>query len=208
MPVKELSWSTIHLHGDAWLQHHRLRKEVFIERMGWGVPSANGLEYDQYDTPAAKYLLSLDDAQKVVAAVRLMSTTRSYMAADLWPEMFDGPSPRDPRIWEITRFCSSSDLSATERAEAVTEIIEAIQIFGLRRRISHFIAVMPLAMFNRSIKRAGCAYELTGEPLLIDKRRTGLAKIPVSRENLHSIRVTALARRMRQEALAREPATA
>jgi acyl homoserine lactone synthase len=42
--------------------HHRLRYRLFIERQVWDVPTYNALEYDKFDTSAAKYLLWLDDS--------------------------------------------------------------------------------------------------------------------------------------------------
>lgn len=198
MPILELGWATIHHHGDAWHQHHMLRKKVFIDRMGWDVPSEEGCEFDQYDTPASRYLIWVDEAKIVKGAVRLMPTTGAYMAKDLWPEMFDGPPPSRKETWEITRFCCDQDLEPAERSRVVSGIVEAIQTFGLKNQISSFIAVMPIAMFRASIKPTGCRYELIGPTLTIDGRPTGAARIPVDAKIRHNIRAIALAREMKR----------
>src|SRR5436190_10638472 len=52
-----ITWENAHLHGEAWISHHRLRYRIFVERQGWAVPTYNGLEYDEFDTPAARYIL-------------------------------------------------------------------------------------------------------------------------------------------------------
>ena len=40
-----------------WRISTRLRHRLFVERNGWQVPSHDGMEYDQFDTPAAVYLV-------------------------------------------------------------------------------------------------------------------------------------------------------
>ncbi len=61
MTVVSLSWETAHLHGETWISHHRLRHRLFVERQGWEIPTYRGMEYDEFDTPAAQYLLWVDD---------------------------------------------------------------------------------------------------------------------------------------------------
>ena len=205
MSILELGWATVHQYGDAWFKHHQLRHKVFINRMNWDVPSAEGCEYDQYDTPASRYLLWVDHDQEVRGAVRLMPTTVPYMARDMWPEMFVGEPPNSDDIWEITRFCCDQDLEPDKRARVVTGIVEAIQIFGLKRKISNYVAVMPLSMFRMSIKPTGCAYELIGPKLSIDGRPTGAARIPVSAKNRQRIRAVALAHEIRARSRGHDP---
>lgn len=55
-----LTWGTAHHFGDALAGQHRLRYRVFVQRAGWKVPHFNGMEWDQYDTPAAHYLVWRD----------------------------------------------------------------------------------------------------------------------------------------------------
>ena len=93
MPVVCLNWETAHLHGEAWIAHHRLRHRLFVERRGWDLPTHRGMEYDEFDTPAAWYLLWLDGQGETRGAVRLLPTTRPYMLQTLWPQLLRGVPP-------------------------------------------------------------------------------------------------------------------
>src|SRR4029450_11532791 len=72
MSVICVDWETAHLYGRAWISHHQLRYRVFAERRHWDVPSHNDLEYDQFDTPAAKYLVWLDAGGVARGVTRLI----------------------------------------------------------------------------------------------------------------------------------------
>lgn len=66
---------------------HRLRHFLYRERLDWDIPEFNGLEYDQFDTPAASYLVAVDDAGAVRAQSRLITCDHDYMLATLWPQL-------------------------------------------------------------------------------------------------------------------------
>jgi N-acyl-L-homoserine lactone synthetase len=104
MPIVYLDWETAHLHGEAWISHHRLRYRLFVERQQWNVPHVSGFEYDQFDTPAAKYVLWIDDNGQARGMTRLIPTTRPYMVQTLWPDLVDGELHCTPLVWEATRF--------------------------------------------------------------------------------------------------------
>src|SRR5688572_22902087 len=104
MPLVCLDWETAHLHGVAWISQHRLRHRLFVERQHWNVPTYKNLEYDQFDTPAAKYLLWLDWMGMARGVVRLVPTTQPYMVETLWPGLVRGSLPKSPSIWEASRF--------------------------------------------------------------------------------------------------------
>ena len=84
-----VTWETAHLFGEAWISHHRLRHRLFVERQGWEGPTHNSLEYDQFDTPAAVYLLWRDEAGQARGVTRLIPTERPYMLKEIWPDMVD-----------------------------------------------------------------------------------------------------------------------
>ncbi len=53
--IDVLTWENAHFYGSALASQHRLRYRLFVERQGWDVPCYQGMEYDQFDTPAAVY---------------------------------------------------------------------------------------------------------------------------------------------------------
>ncbi len=191
MPVLSVNWETAHLYGDAWISHHRLRHKLFVTRQKWRVPVHNGLEYDQFDTPAANYLLWLDDAGQARAAVRLIPTTRPYMVRELWPDWPSEELPESEIIWEATRFGCDRDLAPGMRRRALAEIICACQEFGVDHNIKKFLGVMPVAIFRRVLASAGCPIELISTPRDIDGYSTAVAYIHVSKEIWRTVRTKA-----------------
>jgi N-acyl-L-homoserine lactone synthetase len=47
--------------GNPLADQHRLRYRSIIERQNWDVPNYCQMEFDQYDNPAAKYLVYRDE---------------------------------------------------------------------------------------------------------------------------------------------------
>src|SRR4051812_38342699 len=58
---------------------HRLRAQVFHERLGWDVEVRDGWEIDRFDALDPLYLLSLDDDGHVRGSLRLLPTTGPNM---------------------------------------------------------------------------------------------------------------------------------
>jgi N-acyl-L-homoserine lactone synthetase len=188
MPLLSLNWETAHYHGDFWIEHHRLRHRIFVERKRWNVPSYGGLEYDQFDTPAAKYLLWAEDDRRVLGITRLIPTTERYMIRELWPEMMNREPPRSARIWEASRFGCEHAAPAALRRKIVKELICGCQEIGLENGVQGYLCIMPLAILKNVIGKAGCPYHLIGPSRHIDGHLTAIAYIPVSEEILDRIR--------------------
>jgi acyl homoserine lactone synthase len=184
MSVVCISWETAHLHGEAWISHHRLRHRVFVDRLGWQVPSYRGLEYDQFDTPAATYILWLDGEGLARGAARLIPTTQPYMVKTLWPELIDGDVPQTDQIWEATRFVCDRNLNSEMRRRIVAELICGCQEFGIARGISSYLGVMPVGIFRHVIAAAGCPVTLLGPPKRMGNHNIAAAYIDVSPKTL------------------------
>lgn len=187
MEVVCLSWETAHLHGEAWVSYHRLRHRLFIERLRWNVPTQNGLEYDQFDTPAAKYILWLDEDGRTRGGVRLIPTTGPYMVRRLWPELISGKLSEGPQIWEATRFGCDHDLEPALRRRVIAELICACQEYGVAHGIQAYLGVMPLMVFRRVIVKAGCPVELLGPTRRFGHHPVSAAYIHVSKEVLAKV---------------------
>lgn len=188
MGILVLNWQTASRHGEAWISQHRLRHRLFVDRQGWRLPAFHGLEYDQFDTPAAVYLLWLDAAGQARGMVRLIPTTRPYMVQSLWPHLLDHPCPVSARLWEATRFGCDRDLPAGQRRRILAELICASHEFALLNGIARYLAVMPRWIFERVLARQGCriVYAHAAPPAC----RTAIAAayIDISAEALAQIR--------------------
>ncbi len=108
-------------HADLLRQFHKLRKDVFVDQLGWDLPVHDGYEWDQYDCPRSTYILTEVDG-KCTGGCRLMKTDGrhtvgaveySYMLRDaklgnlpgMPPEMIED-TPSDGQVWEMTRAIS------------------------------------------------------------------------------------------------------
>src|SRR3984893_12275140 len=142
-----VTWETAHCHGEAWISHHRLRYRMFVERQRWTVPNYKDLEYDEFDTPAATYILSLDQHQRARGAARLIPTTRPYMVESLWADLVNSELPHCNSVWEASRFGCDRDLDATTRRQVIAELILGCQEFGIANGIHKYLGVMPVRIF-------------------------------------------------------------
>lgn len=107
---------------DLVREFFKLRKAVFIDRMDWPLYQYDEIEFEQYDTFQAVYLIA-HDGETVLGGARLIRTDRvigtgkvrySYMIRDacegLLPDMptnlcFERP-PTDAKVWELTRLAT------------------------------------------------------------------------------------------------------
>ena len=187
--IDVLTWENSHLFGPAMVSQHRLRYRLFVERQGWDIPCFRGMEYDQFDTPAAVYLLSRGERGEARGITRLIPTTRPYMIKDLWSDFVeDSDLPVCPDIWEGTRFGVDQNLEPGLRNRIGRELVLACLEFGLLNEIQHFLVLMPVLIIRRIIGGAGCHYEWLGEPRNIGKHRVAVARVTVSPQALHEAR--------------------
>jgi len=161
-----VSISTNHLFaGNPIHEQHRLRHECIVERQSWNVPSIRNMEYDQYDNPAATYLVWRDKSGKARGSSRLYPTDRSYMLQEIFPHLVSKtPMPKSYRIWEGSRFCVDSSLPPEMRKRIVQEIILGYLEFGLDQRITRFVGVMYPAYWRNIFIKNGWDVEFLGEP--------------------------------------------
>lgn len=188
MPVVCLSWETAHLHGETWISHHRLRHRLFVERQQWDVPTFRGFEYDQFDTPAAQYLIWLDGRGETRGVARLLPTTRPYMVKTLWPELVSGELPESDAVWEVTRFGCDHSLDPKARRRAVAEILCAMQEFGLQRGMDGYLVVTPRRLLKRVVVNAGCTVTILGPERNLGRRPAVAGYIHIDRDTLTVLR--------------------
>lgn len=135
MQVTTLSFGNMHNHGELFVNLLRARHETFVERNKWDLPTADGMEFDQYDTPASRWVC-VHEFGNVLAGVRLTPTTAqvgiySYMIRDAQrgllptiPEdlLFD-EAPVADHIWESSRVFVSESVPAKLRLRVQMSLI-------------------------------------------------------------------------------------
>jgi acyl homoserine lactone synthase len=88
---------------------HAFRHEVFIDRLNWRLPLLDGIERDQFDRDDTVYFtMGGERPEEIAACARLLPTmSGSYMLPEVLPELLgDMSAPRDPAVWELSRFAS------------------------------------------------------------------------------------------------------
>lgn len=179
--VDVVTWENAHLHGAALISHHRLRYRLFVERQNWDVPSYRGMEYDEFDTPAAVYLLSRRSDGEVQGITRLIPTIRPYMIRELWSDLVGRYQlPSAPQVWEGSRFGVEPGLGPAHRNRVAGELVLACQEFGLLHGIQRYLVLMPILIIRKVIGGAGCPFELIGQPQRLGSHRVAIAAVDVS----------------------------
>ncbi len=88
---------------------HKIRAQVFRDRLMWDVSVENGLERDEFDDENPLYLVSVDENSGIVqGSLRLLPTTGPNMLRDVFPILLeDGNVVESANIWEVSRFAIS-----------------------------------------------------------------------------------------------------
>jgi acyl homoserine lactone synthase len=160
-----VSISSNHLFpGNPVYEQHRLRHECIVKRQAWNVPTIRNMEYDQYDNPAATYLVWRDKSGRARGSSRLYPTDRPYMLQEVFPHLVSRVAmPKSAQIWEGSRFCVDESLAPELRQRIIQELVIGYLEFGLAQGISHMIGVMYPVYFRSIFIKNGWEVEWLGE---------------------------------------------
>ncbi len=186
MNVEILSFENLHIHGGLFVSFLKARKQAFIVQNNWNLPEAQGMEYDQYDTPASRWVVVHEDG-KVLAGIRLTPTTAvcgiyTYMIRDAQRGLIDSvPSnllyfeaPVDPNIWESSRIFVMQDVPAKKRTRVQSLLMNGL-IKAARAENARIVLGLVPAVWSRWIKRLGLQAEPAGPVLDLDGWQTQVA---------------------------------
>lgn len=143
-----------------------LRRKVFKDRLKWDIRCTDGLDIDYFDCLGPVYGLYFGDDGTLEGSWRLLPTTGPYMIRDVFPELLDGgPAPRDPAVWEISRFSmlprerDYDSLAANYRIASA--LLMALVEFGLRAGLRRIVSASDIR-FERVLKRTGAVSHRIG----------------------------------------------
>lgn len=190
-----VSFRTMSQHGDLVVRYMEARKRVFIDTLHWSLPSVDGMEFDQYDTPQARWIV-IHEFGQVLGGVRLMPTTArcgvySYMLRDAQLGLLE-PIPRDvlfldapvdPRVWEASRLFITNEVPAARRQRVQGVLMSQMAEAAAELGAAHVIGIVP-ALFARWLRRLDLAAVPVGRRFLIDGARSQAALFRVT-QNLH-----------------------
>ena len=180
MQTTTLSFANMHNHGELMANLFRARRQSFIIQNRWELPEALGMEYDQYDTPASRWI-AVHQGDQILAGIRLTPTTArcgiySYMIRDaqrglletIPKDLLNFSAPVDPDIWESSRvFVAHGTPMAIRRrvhAQLITEMTISARALGAKRVLGIIPASWPrwAARCGLDIVAAGRVLEFDG----------------------------------------------
>ena len=151
--------------------HYRHR--VFVERLGWQLDAQDGAESDQFDRPDTVYVAIEDEQGEIAGCARLLPTARPYLLSEVFPQLLNGlPVPRDPRIWELSRF-AAMDFNARSgvplaqfSSSATAELMRGAMACAAGLGAERLLTVSPVGI-ERLIRRLGIRAHRAGPPMII-----------------------------------------
>jgi acyl homoserine lactone synthase len=179
MQTTTLSFANIHNHGELFANLLRARRQNFIVRNKWDLPEAMGMEFDQYDTPASRWV-AVHQLGRVYAGIRLTPTTAkvgiyTYMIRDAQRGLLDSiPSdllyeeaPVAENIWESSRVFVASDTPQKLRRVVHLHLIEEMTKAARDLGATRVLGLIP-ANWPRWATRRGLDAEGAGPVMNID----------------------------------------
>ncbi|MEM8849231.1 MAG: acyl-homoserine-lactone synthase [Pseudomonadota bacterium] len=179
MQVTTLSFDNLHAHGPLFTDLLRARHRTFIQQARWDLPQADGMEFDQYDTPASRWV-AVHEYGRILAGVRLTPTTHrcgvySYMIRDAQQGLL-GSIPQDlmwdeapvaSHVWEGSRVFVCDDVPASMRVRVQAQLMSQMVTTGRELGASSILAIVPTSS-ARLARRLGLEWEPVGPVRDID----------------------------------------
>jgi N-acyl-L-homoserine lactone synthetase len=157
MQTTTLSFQNLHVHGTLFTNVLKARHESFIVQRKWDLPTVDGMEFDQYDTPQSRWI-AVHQFDQILAGIRMTPTTArcgiySYMIRDAQRGLLDtipsnllyDEAPVASHVWEASRVFVANEVPASLRmgvqAALMAEMVRtarengASQILGLCPRV-------------------------------------------------------------------------
>ena len=173
----------------TFYQMHRLRKEVFHDRLGWSVAVSGDLEIDEYDALGPIYVISETAGGEVLGAVRLLPTTGPYMLRNTFSSLLDGrEAPASKFMWEASRIAVARNCGKSDGglACATYELLIGVLQFSLANDIETILCVVDPRM-ERVLRRAGWNMQRLGSERRIGNTIALAGRLEVSEGLLHRL---------------------
>lgn len=180
MQTTTLSFDNMHNHGVLFTNVLRARRQSFIVQRKWNLPEADGMEFDQYDTPQSRWI-AVHDNGRVLAGIRLTPTTArcgmySYMIRDAQLGLLDtipatllfGKAPVSPLVWETSRVFIARDVPAELRPKVQRDLMTEMVASARRLGAEQLLGLCP-AVWGRWMRRIGFMTEAAGPVMQIDE---------------------------------------
>lgn len=155
------------------------RKRLFVDTLRWAVPIVQDrYEIDQFDGPAATYIVALGARGEHIGSMRLLPSTGPHILGSLFPSLCREAVPAGANILEITRLCLPARLGATARLAVRNRLISAMVDHARDAGVTALTAVVAWD-FLEQVVRMGWRCTALGDPTIIHGARLGAFRIEV-----------------------------
>ncbi len=191
MQVTTLSFENMHNHGELFANMLRARHQTFIVQNNWDLPQADGMEFDQYDTPASRWI-AVHEFGRIMAGVRLTPTTHrcgiyTYMIRDaqrglldtIPANLLDQEAPVAPHVWESSRVFVSSEVPAKLRFRVQMQLISEMVSSARELGATSVLGLIP-ATSPRLARRVGLDCQPAGPVMEIDGEKSQCVNISMA----------------------------
>ncbi|MFT3815659.1 MAG: acyl-homoserine-lactone synthase [Acidovorax sp.] len=152
----------------------RYRHRVFIETLGWELPSHAGFELDQFDRPDTIYMAAREEDGRLVGTARLLPTDRPYLLGEVFPQLMGGAEPPcRSDVWELSRFAAVDFEEACSHPLCQFSSPVTLALMGKVLRlaaangVSRLITVSPIGV-ERLLRRGGFAAHRAAPPVVVN----------------------------------------
>jgi len=168
-------------HEDIHASMHRLRHTLYRQGAKWSVPEHMGMEYDEFDTMTARYLVGIDDEGNVRAQSRMITCDKPYMLAQLWPELAQSvPLPRSAADAEGSRTGVDVSLPVEEYRQWFFKLLIANVEWAVSQGVDRLSFVTYQRVAEKSMEGAGLPVTYYGPTMSFPDGRFIAGYFPVS----------------------------
>lgn len=177
--ISKMNFRNMHEHGTLLARYLEMRKTIFIDRLNWKIGEVDGMEFDQYDTPACTWIV-MHEFGEVLAGVRLLPSTAqcgtyTYMLRDAQRGILSGmptdvlffEAPVKDTIWEASRFFISENIASSRRTAIQQELFHQMAITAREYGASTILGIVP-SIWARWSRRLGVGASPVGAKFSIE----------------------------------------
>ncbi|WP_254428674.1 MULTISPECIES: acyl-homoserine-lactone synthase [unclassified Ruegeria] len=174
-----LNFRNMHEHGTLLAKYLETRKAIFIDRLKWQIGEVDGMEFDQYDTPACRWVI-LHEFGEVIGGVRLLPTSArcgmyTYMLRDAQKGILPGmptdvlffEAPVNPKVWEASRFFIADSVPSARRMAVQHELFYQMTVNAEKGGASRILGIVP-SIWARWSRRLGVGAAPVGAKFAIE----------------------------------------
>lgn len=187
MDVHLVSAENAYLYRDELEGFFKARYKIYVEEKGWMPENAEKMERDQFDTPAAFYMIGVQDG-RVIAGSRFLPTHRPHLLSEVFPNLVDPARElRGPQIAEWTRGFILSEFRGGSGVPIMANFCCAVMEYCLEEGITMVGGIQEIYWLPLW-RRFGWAFKPVGEPSEIDGTLCVPGYCEVAEEALISVR--------------------